>query len=135
MDEWLIRTVMALYTEACTVVRTDAGLSYEVKIGMHQESVVHCCLLLSWMLFLARREVVCLPSALLYADDLVIMAPTREQLGRWVADWSASLLVKGLKVNAGKFKVMVDVGKEYRRTLFSAQYVKMDSGGGSPFNK
>ena len=27
MDEWLIRTVMALYTEACTVVRTDDGLS------------------------------------------------------------------------------------------------------------
>ena len=27
MDEWLIRTVMTLYTEACTVVRTDAGLT------------------------------------------------------------------------------------------------------------
>ena len=27
VDEWLIRTVMALYTESCTVVRTDAGLS------------------------------------------------------------------------------------------------------------
>ena len=27
MDEWLIRTVMALYTDACTVVRTEAGLS------------------------------------------------------------------------------------------------------------
>ena len=27
VDEWLIRTVMTLYTEACTVVRTDAGLS------------------------------------------------------------------------------------------------------------
>ena len=27
VDEWLIRTVMALYTEACTIVRTDAGLS------------------------------------------------------------------------------------------------------------
>ena len=27
VDKWLIRTVMALYTEACTVVRTDAGLS------------------------------------------------------------------------------------------------------------
>ena len=27
VDEWLIRTVMALYTEACTVVRTDGGLS------------------------------------------------------------------------------------------------------------
>ena len=37
MDEWLIRTVMALYTKACTVVRTDARLSksFEVKVGLH----------------------------------------------------------------------------------------------------
>ena len=42
-----------------------------------------------------------------YADDPVIMAPTMEQLGRRVADWRASLLGKGLKVNAGKSKVMV----------------------------
>ena len=34
-------------------------------------------------------------------------APTMEQLGRRVADWRASLLGKGLKVNAGKYKVMV----------------------------
>ena len=34
VDEWLIRTVMALHTENCTVVRTDAGLSegFEVKV-------------------------------------------------------------------------------------------------------
>ena len=25
VDEWLIHTVMALYTEACTLVRTGAG--------------------------------------------------------------------------------------------------------------
>ena len=58
-----------------------------------------------------------------------------------MVDWRASLLGKGLKVNAGKSKVMVgcsggkmivnsgkcpvmSVGKEYRQTLFSAQYVK-----------
>ena len=92
VDEWLIRAVMALYTEACSVVRTDAGLSecFEVKVSLHQESV-HCCLLLSWMLFPARRG---LPSELLYADDLVIMAPTMEHLGRLVADWRATLLGK-----------------------------------------
>ena len=27
VDEWLIRMVMTLYTEACTVIKTDAGLS------------------------------------------------------------------------------------------------------------
>ena len=42
VDEWLIRTVMTLYTEACTVVRTYAGLSesFEVKVGLHQGSVL-----------------------------------------------------------------------------------------------
>ena len=35
------------------------------------------------------------------------MALTMDQLGRWVADWRASLLGKGLKVNVGKSKVMV----------------------------
>ena len=42
VDEWLIRTVIALYTEDCTVVRTYAGLSesFEVKVGLHQGSVL-----------------------------------------------------------------------------------------------
>ena len=54
VDEWLIRTVMALYTEACTVVRTDAGLSesFEVKVGLHKGSV------LSPLLFSAVMDVV-----------------------------------------------------------------------------
>ena len=47
-----------------------------------------------------------LPFELLYADDLVLMTPTMEQLGRWVADWRANI-DKRLKVNAGKSKVMV----------------------------
>ena len=78
-----------------------------MKVGLHQGSV------LSPLLFAAVMDVVFsearsgLPSELLYADDLVIMAPTMEQLGRRVADWRASLLGKGLKVNAGKSKVMV----------------------------
>ena len=146
VDEWLIRTVMALYTEACTVVRIDAGQSesFEVKVGLNQESV------LSPLLFAAVMDVVSseaksiLPSLLLYADDSVIMAPTMKQLVRRVADWRASLLGKGLKVNAGKSKMMVGssggkmivksgkwpcgvCGEGYMQTLFSAQYVKIDS--------
>ena len=31
VDEWLIRTIMALYTEDCTVVRTVSGLSERLK--------------------------------------------------------------------------------------------------------
>ena len=45
-------------------------------------------------------------SELLYASDLVLMAPTMEQPGIRVADWRVSLLNKGLNVNSGRFKVM-----------------------------
>ena len=50
-----------------------------------------------------------LPSEFLYANDLVLMVPTMEQLGRRVAEWRASLLDKGLRLNAGKSKVMVGI--------------------------
>ena len=78
-----------------------------MKVGLHQGS------LLNPLLFAAVMDVVSsearsgLPSELLYADDLVHMAPTIEQLGRCVTNWRATVLVKGLKVNAGKSKVMV----------------------------
>ena len=59
---------------------------------MHQgsvtESTVVCC---CHGCCFQRGEKWVLPSEL-YADDLVIMAPTMEQLGRQVADWRASLL-------------------------------------------
>ena len=103
--------------------------------------------LLSPLLFAAVMDVVSskarsgLPSELLYADNLLLMAPPMEQLGRRVAEWRAILLDTGMKVNAGKSKLMVGssdwkmivnsgkwscgvCGKGGRQTLFSAQYVK-----------
>ena len=76
VDEWLIRTVMALYTEACTVVRTDAGLSesFEVKVGLHQGSVLIPPLFAAVMDVVSSEARSGLPSELMYADDLVIMA-------------------------------------------------------------
>ena len=78
-----------------------------MNVCLHQGSV------LSPLLFVAVMDVVSsearsrLPSGLLYDDGLVLKAPTIEQLGRCVAEWRASLLDKGLKVNTGKSTVMV----------------------------
>ena len=103
VDEWLIRTVMTLYTDACTV---NAGISesFDVKVGLQLFAVV--------MDVVSSDARSGLPSEL-YADDLVLMTPTMEQFGRRLAEWRDSLLDKGLKVNAGKSKVMVgsSVGK------------------------
>ena len=82
VDEWLIRTAMALYTEACTVARTHAGLgeSFEVKVGLYQGSI------LSLLPFTVVMDVVSNDvrrgrlSELLYANELVFMASTMEKL-------------------------------------------------------
>ena len=96
MNGWLTRTIMALYTETYTVVRTDAERrkSFKVKVGMHQGSVLSP-LLLSCMLSPVMR------------DGLIRMAPTMAQPGRRVAEWRANLLDKGLQDSAGISKVMV----------------------------
>ena len=65
-----------------------------MKVGLHQGSVL-CPLLFAAVMDVVSSEVrIGLPSELLYADDLVLMAPTMEQLGRRMAEWRANLLDK-----------------------------------------
>ena len=81
-------------------------MSFELKVGLHQGSVLSPLLFAVVMYVDSSDARNCLPSELLYADVLVRMAPRMEQLGIRVAEWRSSLLNKGLKVNAGKSKVM-----------------------------
>ena len=78
-----------------------------MKVDLHQGSVLSPLLFAAVMDAVSREARSGLPAELLYADDLILMPPTMEQLVRRVAEWRASLLDKGLKVNAGKYKVMV----------------------------
>ena len=95
--------VMALFSAAYTMVRTGAGDSggFEEKMALHQ------CSVLSPLLFSIVMDVVMkearsgLPGKLLYADDLVLMITTKEELRRKLVEWRASFVVKRLKVNAG----------------------------------
>ena len=109
VDEWLIRTVMTLCTEACTVVKTEElSDSFDVKVGLYQGSVLSPLLCAVVMDVASSEAISGLRSELLYADDLVLMTPTMQQLGRHMDEWRPSLIGKGLKENAGKSKVMVN---------------------------
>ena len=57
-------------------------------------------------------------SELLNANDLVLMSPTMEQLGRRVTDWIASFFDKGVKVNIqGSWMYKVMVGGSGRKMI------------------
>ena len=89
VEEWLISAVMSMYTGAKTVVRTVYGNSngFEVKLGMHQGSALSHLLCVTIMEALSREFRVALPWELLYADDVVVIAETEDDLIKRLNEW------------------------------------------------
>jgi len=114
VEEWLVRSVMAMYTEAMTAVKTQDGPSdkFEVKVGLHQGSVLSPLLFVSVMEVITREARTGLPWELLYADDLVLIAKSEEELKAKIRKWKECLEAKGMRVNAEKTKVMISGCKE-----------------------
>jgi len=82
VEEWLLSAVMSMYSGAKTVVRTVCGNSngFEIKVGMHQGSAFSPLVFVMVMEALSREFRGALPWELLYADDLVVIAETEEDL-------------------------------------------------------
>ena len=76
------KAVMAMYEGAQTLVRTTEGDSraFNVKVGLHQGSVLSPLLFVILMEMISRELRAGLPLELLYADDLILMAESEESL-------------------------------------------------------
>ena len=112
VPERLVQAVMSMYKGAKTRVKVGGGHSekLDVGVGVHQGSV------LSPFLFSIVPDVLSKDGKkgalyeLLYADYLVLMAETMEELEAQFIRWKAAFEGKGLKVNLGKTKVMESSG-------------------------
>ena len=105
----LVRSVMSLYERAKTWVRVNSELSdeFEVKVGMHQGSVLSPFLIavvVDVVTEFTRERAL---SELLYAGDLVLMCETIEVLRYKFLKWKEAFESKGLKVNLVKTKLTV----------------------------
>ena len=103
IPEVLFRSAMSLYERAKARVRVDSELSeeFEVKVGMHQESV------LSTFLFAVEVDVTEFAregalSQLLNSDDIVLMTETINGLMNNILKWKETFERKDLNVNLGK---------------------------------
>src|SRR5437867_4177769 len=108
VEEWLIKVIKSMYEGCTTSVRMNVEESenFEVKVGMHQGSVLSPILFNIVMQAIAENFKKGLPWELLYADDLVLMAESKAELEKRLLEWIMRLKEKGLRVNIGKTKVM-----------------------------
>ena len=85
-------------------VHVGEGYS-EVKVGVHQGSVLSPLLFIIVLEVLSREFCSGVPWEDLYANDLVIIAESLEECVRRLLTWKEAMENKGLKVNAGKTKI------------------------------
>ena len=99
VPERLIRQVMALYEGSCSRVRV-AGVEsdeFNITVGVHQGSALSPLL---FILVMDEATMECRrgdPWELLYADDLVLTAESREEVTEMLEDWKGALEKRGLR--------------------------------------
>ena len=111
------RRLIRLRGCACACVREFKGSGwcvgegyseeFEVKVGVHQGSVLSPLLFIIVLEALSREFCSGVPWEDLYADDLVIIAESLEECVRRLLTWKEAMEKKGLRVNAGKTKIMI----------------------------
>ena len=96
-----------MYENAKSCVRVNDQFSDEVniKVGVHQGAVLSPQLFIIVREALSREFRVGCPWKLLYADDLVLMAETLEDLKKKLIIWKDNIEAKGLRVNVHKTKL------------------------------
>jgi len=109
VEEWLVSAVMSMYTGAKTFVRIVYGNcnGFEVKIDMHQDSTLIPLLLVIVMEALSKEFRVALSWELLYADDLIVIAETEDDLIKRFNEWKDNMENRGMRVNMNKTKVVI----------------------------
>ena len=109
LPEILVKAVMSLYEGAETKVRVGSGLSEEfsVKVGVHQGSVLSPLLFAMVIDEVTENARKGWMKQILYADDLVLMGETMEELRENFNEWRETFESKGMRVNLRKTKLMV----------------------------
>ena len=108
VEEWVIRAVKAMYENTKSSVYLNGQFSdeFSIKVGVHQGAVLSPLLFIIVVEVLSREFRVGCLWELLYADNLVLMAETLEDLKKMLTIWKDNVKSKGLWVNASKTKLV-----------------------------
>ena len=109
VPELLVNIIQSMYYNLSSKVRVENSYSdsFGVNVGVHQGSVLSPLLFIIVLEALSQEFRTGCPWEILYADDLVIIAESLDELLRKLATWKQKLETKGLRINMGKTKIMI----------------------------
>lgn len=109
VEEWAVRVIQGMYTNARSRVQVNGQLSEEfgVGVGVHQGSVLSPLLFILVLEALSREFRTGVPWELLYADDLVLISDSLDECNHKLKTWKAGMEKKGLRVNMSKTKFLI----------------------------
>ena len=101
--------MMMMYADTRSRVGVAGVLSedFPIEVGVHQSSALSPLL---FILVVEEATKECGGGSiweLLYADDLVLTAESKEEVELKFVDWKQAMARRGMKVNIGKSKLMV----------------------------
>ena len=99
VEEWIVRLVQGMYANVRSRVLVGEGYSeeFELKVGVHQGSVLSPLLFIIVLEALSREFRSGVPWEDLYACDLVIIAELLEECVRRLLTWKEAMEKKGLR--------------------------------------
>ena len=118
VPEEYVDVIKMIYRKATSHVRTAAGQSKEfaIKVGVHQGSVLSPLLFITVMDAVTRELHKPQPWNLLYADDIVLLAQSRQELELDLQKWKVQLERYGLRLNTKKTEYM-ELGTQLPGTI------------------
>jgi hypothetical protein len=118
VPEEYVEWIKLIYRGATTNVRSTAGVSkdFPITVGVHQGSALSPLLFITVMDAITQDIQKPHPWTLLYADDVALMAPTRQELELDVQRWKDRLQQYGLRLNIKKTEYM-EVGHQTPGTI------------------
>ena len=106
VEKWAVRVVQSMYIGAKSRVRINKQLSDEfgVNFGVHQGSVLSPLLFILVLEALSRELRTGVSWELLYADDLVLISESLDDVISKFGKWKLEIESKKLRVNSKKTK-------------------------------
>ena len=103
-----IRAIKDMYDDATTNVRTQSGSTedFSITIGLHQGSALSPYLFTLVLDVLTEHIQELAPRCMLFADDIVLVGESREEINEKIETWRQALETHGFRLSRSKTEYM-----------------------------